>query len=262
MLGHQVRDVMRVKRPGQRAAHVEQLAELCREPAGLGEQRRAGKGGRGLVGEDHQQPEVVVVELVEAQLREGDHADERIVMPHGHDQHRFVDVVGTGDGGGARIAPDIADPERQAVAGDPAGQPQTHLRPEDVEIDLVVGTDAALERDWHEVIGLLEQVDARVVVIDDALRLLDHGPAHLGGAEARAHPLGRALQHQQLAGATGFRRPRPAHQRSGEEDGPPDGEVEDDDQVLDRGWSARDGPAGDAERQGNQATAEGQPVEA
>ena len=58
------------------AADVEEQPQLAGERLAPGEVAGRLEGGRGLVGEDRQQPQVVAVELVEAELREGDHADD------------------------------------------------------------------------------------------------------------------------------------------------------------------------------------------
>ena len=97
MAGHEVRDLARVEALGQLGAHVEEAAQLAGEVLGPGQQPGGLERGGGLVGEDREQPQVVVVELVEAELRERDDADRRLVVAHRHDEHRLVDVVGARD---------------------------------------------------------------------------------------------------------------------------------------------------------------------
>ena len=41
--------------------------------------------------------QVVEVELVQTELRQRDHADDRVVVAHRDDEHRFVDIVGSRD---------------------------------------------------------------------------------------------------------------------------------------------------------------------
>ena len=104
MARHQVRDLARVEALADSSrAHVEQAAELAGEVLGSGQQaRRLDRGGR-LVGEDREQPQVVVVELVEAQLGERDDADGGLVVAHRDDEHGLVDLVGARDGLPARV---------------------------------------------------------------------------------------------------------------------------------------------------------------
>ena len=68
--GHQVGDLPRVEALGQLAAHVQQAAQLAGEILAAGQEARRLECGRSVVGEDGQEPQVVGVEAVEAQLRE------------------------------------------------------------------------------------------------------------------------------------------------------------------------------------------------
>ena len=118
--GDQVRDLARVEAGRQLAAHVEQQPQLTGERLAAGEEAGRLDRGRGLVGEDRQEAQVVGVELVEAQLRERDHADDDVVVGHRHDEHRLVDVVGAGDRRAARVEVRVADEDRHAVLARPS----------------------------------------------------------------------------------------------------------------------------------------------
>ena len=253
VLRHQVRDGPRIEGARQRAVHVQQLPQLRREAPGLGEVRGAAERRAGLVGEDHQQPQVVVVELAQAELGQRDHADQLPVVLHRDDEHRLVHVLGPLDRGAALVGRRIVDAQRLPVERHPAGEPLADLRAQDVEVDLLVGADAALERDRDEVIGRIEQVDAGVVVIDDAPRLLDDGPADLLPRQARAHAPGGVLEYLELGLPPALRRAESTEDRPGREDRAADGEVEHDREVLERARSTADRPADDAHREDGDA---------
>jgi hypothetical protein len=154
-----------------------------------------------VVGEDGQEPQVVGVEAVEAQLREGDHADRGLVITHRHDEHRFIDVVGARDRRAPGVAVGIVDEERLAVDCHPTGEPLTEPTTQQVEVDLVVGADTPLERDRHDEVGRLEQVDPRVVVVDDPARLLDDRSSDGLDRRRPAQATRCRLQHLELRGS-------------------------------------------------------------
>ena len=94
--GSRLSDSSPLMSSSRRSSRVELLA-AGQQPGGL-------DGGRGLVGEDRQEPQVVVVEAVEAELGQRDDPDRDVVVAHRDDEHRLVDVVGPGDGRPARVA--------------------------------------------------------------------------------------------------------------------------------------------------------------
>ena len=100
-----------------------------------------------------------------------------LVVAHRHDEHRFVDVVGAGDRLAPRIGVGVVDEQRLAVLRDPAREALAEPAAQQVQVDLLVRPDAALERDRDDLVGRLEQVHPRVVVIDDPAGLLDDRPA-------------------------------------------------------------------------------------
>src|SRR4029079_18100713 len=76
-------------------------------------------------------------------------------------------------------------------------------RPEEVEVDLLVGADAALERDRDEIAGRLEDVDPGIVVVDDPAGLLDDGPPARVSPRGRAEAGGGGVEDSELAGEEG-----------------------------------------------------------
>ena len=174
--------------------------QLAGERLGAGEQADRLDRGRGLVGEDHEDVHVLGVELVEAELREGDRAGHPLVVAHRDDEHRLVHLVRAGDRRAARVGVGVRDEERRAVLGGPAGEPDPELGLEQGHVDLLVRPDRARERDRDEQVGRLEHVDPGVVVIDDPARLLDDRPADRLDRVLAAHPGRRRLEDAHLAG--------------------------------------------------------------
>ena len=175
-------------------------------------------------------------------------------------EHRFVDVVGARDRLAARVRGRVVDPQRLPVHRDPPGEALAELRLQDREVDVLVGPDAALERDRHEVVRRLEEVDAGVVVVDDPARLLDHGAAHLLAGQAGAHPSRRVLERAQLRLAAHLGGARPSDQGAGGEDRAADREIEDDRELLERRRAALQRPAGDARGQDAEPGDEREPM--
>ena len=75
-----------------------------------------------------------------------------------------------------------------------AGEPFAQLRPEQLEVHLLIGADTALEGDRDELVGLVEHVHPAVVVIDDLADLLDDRPADRFDRVLTAHPGRGGLQ--------------------------------------------------------------------
>ena len=138
VLGDQVGHAARIEAAREGAAHVGDVPEVIGEGArGPHGPRRLHRGG-GLVGENREHPDVRVVELAQAELREGDDAGDALVVAHGDDDHRLVDIVGAGDRLAARVRAGVGHQERPAVRGDPAGEPLADLLVEVAEGDLPV----------------------------------------------------------------------------------------------------------------------------
>ena len=186
--GDEVRNGRRVERTRERAAHLEQLPELGGQAIGVGEVAGARERGGGLVGKRHEQAQVLVVELVKTQLGQGDDAHQQVVGLHRDDEHGLLHGLGARDRHPARVPLGVIDADRGPMLGHPTREPRSDLRPQDLEIHRVVCAHATLKGDGHEIVGPLEQVDAGVVVVDDAPRLLDHRSSDVLAVEARGHP--------------------------------------------------------------------------
>ena len=158
------------------------------------------EGGRGLVGEDREELEVVAVELAEPELGQRDDPDHPLVVAHRHHEHRFVHVVGARDRLAARVGVGVVHQQRDAMLGDPAGEALAEPAAEQVEVHVLVGADPALEGDRHDLVGPLHHVDPGVVVVDDAAGLLDHGPADLLDRGRPAHPRRGGLEDGEMGG--------------------------------------------------------------
>ena len=196
--GHELRDLPRIEALGECRAHVHDPPQLRRQPLAPGEQPGGLKGGRRLVGEDRKELQVVRPELVEAELGQRDHADGALVVAHRHDEHRLVDLVGPGDRAAARVVPGVVDQQRDAVLRDPAREALAQAGAEHVEIDILKGADATLERDRYDLVGRFGDVHPGVVVSDDVARLLHDGPPDLLDRGGPAHPRGSGLQHGEV----------------------------------------------------------------
>ena len=92
--------------------------------------RGVGVGERlgGEAGVDHEQPQVVVAELVEPELREDEDAEDLVLERHRREQHRLVEVVlGALDRVRPRVVRGVRQVLGEPVLGDPAGDPLAEL---------------------------------------------------------------------------------------------------------------------------------------
>ena len=219
------------------AAHVQQLAQLAGQAAASATQAGGtGEGRRRLVARGSSSSRrSSSSNWSQAELGQGDDADQLLVVPHRHDEHRLVDDVGALDRLAARVGLDVIDPLRRPVLGDPAREPLADLRAQDREVDLLVRADPALEGDRDEVVRRLEEVDAGVVVVDDPPRLLDDRPARPPRASGWRSSAGRRAGAR-AAARPGAPRPQRARPTSGAgcEERAADRQVQHDDEVLDR----------------------------
>ena len=79
-------------------------------------------------------------------------------------------------------------------------KPSPSRQRQELHVDLLVGADPALERDRHDPVGRLDEVDPGVVVVDDPARLLDDRPADLLDRRRAAHPGRGGLEDLELGG--------------------------------------------------------------
>jgi hypothetical protein len=139
----EVRDLPRIQAPRQLAAHVEKAAQLTGKIAGPGQESSGLEGRRRLVGEDQEEPQIIVGELVMSELRESDDADRDIVVPHRDDDHRLVDVVRAGDRPTTGVGVRVPDEDRLAVLSDPAREPLADTTAQDGHVGRRVRADRA-----------------------------------------------------------------------------------------------------------------------
>ncbi len=201
MPGDDVRNLARLEAGRQLTAHVQQAPQLAGKAFAASQQAGRLEGRRRLVRQDEQKALVVLVELVEAELRKGDHPDDIAVVAHRHDEHRLVDVVGPWNVGAARVEIRVVDEKRNAVLGHPARETLPELAAKQREVDLLVGADHALEGDRDDVASRLEHVDPGVVVVDDLAGLLDDRPADGFNAARPAEARRCRLEHAQVGGS-------------------------------------------------------------
>ena len=124
-VGDALEDAAGVERGQDRLGDQQELAlaaQLLLERERLLAQPLGGVGvGHRLGGEagvDHEQPQVVVAELVEAQLGEDEDAEDLVVEEHRREEHRLVEVVlGARDRVRPRVGGGVAE-----VLGDPVAR--------------------------------------------------------------------------------------------------------------------------------------------
>jgi hypothetical protein len=148
-------------------------------------------------GERFQQPHVLLVELMDAELREHDDAHQTVAMDHGHGDHRLLDVVRAGyrdgEGVGVRVRCVVRGPALRDVPGDPLPDMRDQL----VERLVLVLPQGPPEGDGQQrdAIGV-HQEDPAVVVVDEGPELVRDGFADLTdvvqAAELRRERLERA----------------------------------------------------------------------
>ena len=204
-LGHALEDAAGIELGQDRFGDLEELtlaAELLFEGERLLAQPfgRVGVGHR-LGGEarvDDEQPEVVVGELVEPELREHEDAEHLVVEDHRREQHRFVEVVlGPGDRRGARIGRRVAEVLRDAMLGDPAGDALADGDPELVGRLVDVLADLS-EHGHRDQVRADQPVDPGIVVVDQLAELAGDRLADLGHARQPAEACPELLDRLEL----------------------------------------------------------------
>ena len=136
-IGDLVEDRPRVQRRQDRFGDLEEAAlvdELALERIRLGAEARRRVGRReGLGGEarvDDEEPQVVVAELVEPELREHEDAEDLVLERHRREQHRLVEVVlGACDRVRPRVLRRVGQVLGEPMLGDPAGDALAELAP-------------------------------------------------------------------------------------------------------------------------------------
>ena len=161
-------DLVERQRGGELTAELEQR----RRALGLAARRVVEAGvldrDRGVAREHLEQADVVLVELVEAQLRHDDHADDVRAVPEGHGNERFLDHGRALDAMAELAVGGVADEQRLAALGALPGHAAADLDAEQLEGQGArLGAERAAERDWHELVAVDDEHPA-VVVVDRA----------------------------------------------------------------------------------------------
>jgi len=163
-----------------------------------------------MAAEHLQQPLVVLVELLEAELRDHDHADHARAVTQRHGDQGLVDRLGAGDPERVLAVRGVADQQRLAGLGDPAGDALADLAREDVHARRrLAGREVAAEGDRNEVVPV-DHEDAAVVVIDQRAQLRRDHVADLAHVVQPVQLAAQALEHLQVGDRAHVARPAAA----------------------------------------------------
>ena len=174
-LHHPLGDFGDPVRLGDVAGELEQrgralgLTSLRLVEAGVLERNRC------VAGEHLEHAQVVLVELVEAELRDHDHADHARAERERHCQERLGDVCGALDLLGELVAPRVVDQERLPRLRDPARD--TASDPRRHQLHRRSGLcchQIPAKRDRQEIVAATQE-DATVVVVDEEPQLVRDG---------------------------------------------------------------------------------------
>ncbi len=202
-VGHLLQDRPRVERSEDRLGDRQQRPLAGQPPLklrGLGPQALGGLGVRhclgGQAGVDDEEAQVVVRELLQAQLREHDHAEDLVLVDQGREQHRFIQVVvRAGDRLGSGVMRGVPQVLGQLVQGDPAGDSLADPSAEQVRRLILELADEPTHGHGDEPAALAQPIDTDVVERDQRLELVRDGVSDLllGGetGELRAELLDR-----------------------------------------------------------------------
>src|SRR5205085_4776178 len=171
-----VEDLVQPLRSRKLAPELEQrLRALGLAPLGLVEARVLERD-RGLAGEHLEQADVVLVELIEAELRDPDDADHARAEAQRDVDLRLLDHVRPRHLTRVLAVRRVRDEERLAGLGDAPGDPLADLAREDVHRRLLERREVAAEGDRDDVLAVDDE-DAAVVVVDQRPELVrDHRP--------------------------------------------------------------------------------------
>ena len=152
-------------RLGDRARELEQgLQVVGLAPLGL-VQARVLERDRRLAGEHLEQAHVVLVELVDAELRDRDDADHARAVAERHRDQRLLDHVRARDHHRELALERVLHEQRLAGLGDVAGDALADAGAREVDALAAAGEQLAAERDRDDLVAL-DHRDAAVVVID------------------------------------------------------------------------------------------------
>ena len=124
-----------------------------------------------MAGEHLEQPDVVLVELVEPELRHDDHAHDAGAVAQRHRQQRLLDHGRARHLAAELAVGGVADQERLAGRRAPPGDAFADAGAKELEWNCRdLGGELASERDWHEHLAVHDE-DPTVVVIDERPKL-------------------------------------------------------------------------------------------
>ena len=196
--------VLRRLRRRELAARLEQrVRDLSRLLRGLGlealllVEARVLERDRCLAGEHLEQADVVLVELVHAELRDHDHAGDARAVAERHHRQRLLELVGAGDPDRELALERIRHEQRLARLGDATGDAHADLRR--VRVRRVADARAVVadERDRAQLVAVA-QGDAAVVVVDQEPQLGRDRRADLLDVVQPVELAGERLQHLQV----------------------------------------------------------------
>ena len=153
---------------------------------------------RGMTGHDLEQPEIVGVELVQAELRDHDDSGHARPVLQWHREKRLLDLGGALDLLSELVLCSVADQQRDPGLGDTAGDPAADVRRQELgRVARYRTGEVTAKRDEHEIVVVAKE-HAAVVVIDQEPELVgDREPDLRDVVEARQLP-GEALEHLQV----------------------------------------------------------------
>ena len=123
--------------------------------------------------EDFEEPNVVLVELSDPELREDDDTVYTRAVPERHGDHRLLDVPGARDRHGELAVERVREQERLARLRHAARDALADLAAQALGRLLAVFAEVAAERDRDQVVDALSDVDATGVVVEKAPELVN-----------------------------------------------------------------------------------------
>ena len=169
-LDHVLADVFDRVRPGDHVCEGKQrLGALCLAPLLLVETCVLESDGR-LAGEHLEQANVILVELVEAELRDHDHTGHPRAVSQRHEGERLLDLLRSRDPEPELALESVRHEQRLARLGDASGD----AHPDPLRVGVCRGVHARVvftdERDRPQLVAV-SQHDTTVVVVDQEPKL-------------------------------------------------------------------------------------------
>ena len=194
-LGDSLQDVVEARGRRELAAELEQRGRALRfAPRRLVQAGVLHRDG-GVTGQYLEQPHVVLVELVEAELGHDDDAGDAGPVPEGDSDERLLDHRRPFDAVAELAVGGVADEQRFGARGALAGDADADADAEELERQRArVRAECAAERDRDEIVAVDDEHTA-VVVIDQRAQLDGDLVADLVHIRQPVQLSGQALQH-------------------------------------------------------------------